>query len=244
MTQSVPGENPKPLPLRYSAGTGQACESRCAFGEECGNHKDDVTGKVCECPGYGIKELICKRHASLASTHLAHAQTNKTSSSSGFISTQVFSTKFTPSLVSSSQTRYNSSTATSSLSIAESTRAQSSSHNTRVRAHHVDKGFLKNQPSSVPGISSGTKQYGSFPVPSGSITPVLPMSSSSVEVSFSSSVNNKVAAMAKKSSVFRLAGSGVVLFAGLLAAIQNNIMHKWWKTWSSHIPNCPGFRVI
>ena len=190
MSQTVPGESPKALPLRYSAGTKLGCESRCVFGGKCRNHTNDVTGKECECPGYGIKEMICNVGA-----HLEHGRKITTSFSSVFNSFSVYSTEMAPSMVSSSRTQ--------------------SASDPPVHAQYVEKS------SSVPGNSSSSKQHDSFPVLSSSTARVSPLLFSSAEVTFSSSVDNKIAAMAKKSSgAFR-----VVLHLGLIALARNVFMN-------------------
>ena len=71
VTQTAPGESPRPLALRSSEWTGSDCESYCAPGWKC-NPIDDVTGKECECPGYGNEEPICKLDSSRSKDNLAN----------------------------------------------------------------------------------------------------------------------------------------------------------------------------
>lgn len=197
MTQTVPGESPKALPLRSSAGTTLACESRCIFGGKCHNHTNNVTGKECECPGNGIKEMICNVGA-----HLEHGRKIMTNFSSVFNSFSIYSAEMASSMVSSSRT-------------------QSASDPAPLHAQYVDK------PSSAPGNSSSSKQHDSVPVLSSSTTIVSPLRSSSAVVTFSSSVDNKIAAMAKKSSgTLRPSDFRVgVLHFGLIALARNVFMN-------------------
>ena len=199
--QNSPGESPKPLPLRYSAGTGQGCESRCVFGGKCDNHIDDDTGNECECPGYGIKELTCKPHKSPVSNYLMHAQTITTSSSNRFNGSKTFFSEITPSLISSSQSRVLF-TVTSLTNIVESsTRPQSAS----------DRAV-----ESVPRNLTSSEQHGWASVTAGL--------SRSADVSFSSSVDNKAAVMAKKSIAFSLTGSCISIYLGLIVLFQNDFI--------------------
>ena len=210
--QSVTGKSPKALPLQSSEGTGQICDSSCAFGGKCSHHTDDVTGKECECPGYGIQELMCKRPVSTA-------HTIKTSFSSGFNSTHVSPIKVTPALFSASQVRVLSTATSSSNVVKTSSRTQSVS--VRVHAQYVDVGVL-HQESSEAGNSSFSNQHGPVPVRSSSVSQVSPPPSPSTVVGFgSSSVNNEVAAMVRKSSSVCIAGSCVALNLALIATFQN-----------------------
>lgn len=226
VTQTAPGESPKPLALRCSALTGSDCASDCASGGKC-NPIDDVTRKECECPENVNEEMTCKLHSSGSNINLVH--TIKSSSSTTAHSAQmVFSSKSTPVLNSSSQTNVET---TSSSNIVESstpTRAQTSSKHAQdssgVKAQYADVANL-HQPSSVPGNASQSQQLASVPAPTSSFT-LVALPSSSVDVPFHSSVVKNGSAMAKKSSTLRILGSFVLVYLALTAAILSGLMNQ------------------
>ncbi|XP_078362379.1 uncharacterized protein LOC144646604 [Oculina patagonica] len=226
VTQTAPGESPKPLALRSSAWTGSDCGRNCASDGKC-NPIDEVTRKECECPRSVNEELICKLHSSRSNTNLAH--TIKASSSSISQSAQmVFSSKGTPVLSSSSQTNVK---ATSSSKIAGSstpTRTQTASEHAQdssgVKAQYVDVVYL-NQSSSVPGKASHSQQPASVPAPTSSFSLVaLPFSK--VNVSSHSSVDNNSSTMAKKSKTVCIQGSFILTCLALTVAILSDLVNQ------------------
>lgn len=215
MTQTAPGESPKPLTLRYSVETGTDFESCCASGGKC-NPIDDVTRKECECPGYEKEELICKRqlYSSVANINLM------ASSSTPSKSTQMaFSSKDTPGLVFSSQTNVEATSSSKIIERSTPTRAQSASKHAQdisgLKAQHADVAYLR-QPSSVPGHSSHSQQLGSVPAPTRSFPPVALLTS----------VDGNSSAMAKKSNTLRILGSCVVLCPALIISVLSGIMNQ------------------
>ena len=151
VTQTAPGESPRPLALRSSSSTGSHCESYCAPGRKC-NTINDVTRKECECPGYGNDDPICKLHTSLSMVGLATII--MASSSTLSQSVQMTSSKSTPILSSANQTNVE---ATSSSKITDSSTpisTQSASKHAQdssgVNAQYVDVAYFDQQSSASP----------------------------------------------------------------------------------------------
>lgn len=217
VTQSVPGGSPRALPLRHSAGTGKTCESRCASIGKCHRLRDDVSGEGCECPEYEVDELMCKTRSSVGS-HYAHSHTiTATLSSEYHPATWKTSFIVTPGLVSSRQSRILRTTTAPSIIAGSSTQTLSTSDH----AQNADN------TSSVPRNSSSFSRQGLAQVSFSSISLISPHLSSSDEVAFSSSIDSKLAAMAKKSSVSRPSTFGVVLCVGvMIVPVQMIIMNN------------------
>lgn len=225
VTQTPPGESPKSLALLSSAWTGSDCESYCAAGRKC-NRIDDVTGKECECPGYGNEEPICKLVISRSTDDLAN--TIMASSSTLPQAVQMTSSKSTPVLSYSSQSNIE---ATSSSQITDSsvpTSTQSASKHVQdssgVEAQYVDVVYL-HQRSSVPGNSSLPQPLGLVSASTSSFPPVG-LFSNSVEVRRNSSVDNNGSAMAKKGSTLRILGSFVLVCLALTVSLLSGLMTR------------------
>lgn len=213
MTQTAPGESPKPLTLRYSAETGTDFESCCASGGKC-NPVDDVTRKECECPGYGNEELIYKRYSSLSNINLMASSLTPSKSTQ-----MAFSSKDTPGLGFSSHANVKAMSSSKIIERSTPTRAQSVSKHAQdisgLKAQHADVAYLR-QPSSVPGHSSHSQQLGSVPAPTRSFPPVALLTSVDVNSS----------AMAKKSNTLHILGSCVMLCPALTVSLLSGIMNQ------------------
>ena len=229
VTHNAPGKPPEPLPLRNSLETGRFCESQCIFGGKCDNHTDDVgkSDEECECPGFEVEKELCGEN-------LTHAQK---SLSIGFNKTDAFSTTVTPNLMSSRQIKALATTAHAqkSLSIgfnktdAFSTTVTPNLMSSRqIKALATTASLLNTatNPSrdiATQAYSTSSRQRGSTAFSaSSSITSISAKPSSSTAGPFSSSIDNQVPVMQKKSSAFFSRGSCVLLCLGSLVAVQSS----------------------
>ena len=225
LTQTTPGESPKPLALLYSWWTGAHCKSYCSFGGKC-NPIDDVTRKECECPGYGNESSICRRYSTLPNVDPRNT-VQVSSSTQSHSAPKAFSSKNTPILSYSSQANVK---ATSSSKITESstaTPAQSASTHAQdpseVKAQHADVAVVR-QSSSVPGHFSRSKHV--VPEHTSSLPPTT-LFTSSVEVRHHNSVGRDASVlMAKSSSALRIHGSWVLFWLTMTASVVSSLMSQ------------------
>lgn len=225
VTQTAPGESPRPLALRSSSWTGSHCESYCAPGRKC-NPIDDVTRKECQCPGYENEDPICMLHTSRSRDDLATIILASSSTLSK--SVEMTSNKSTPKLSSAIQTNVEATSSSKTTDSATPTSTQSASKHVQdssgVKAQYVDVAYLDQQ-SSVPGNSSHPQPLGLVSASTRLFTPdeVFP---SSVEVRPNSAVDNNSSVMEKKGSTSRILSSFVLICLAPAVSLLSGLMTR------------------